>query len=268
MTQRTCEKDGCGKPHFSRGMCKSHYRRDYYLRNKERENANFRAYREANLERERQRFADWYETSGRKRGATQRASKAANEGRTITPRARTEEAKAAKRSATHKACTRCEEVKAVDLFHTDPRRVDGRYSWCKACFSAHVVSMRTPETEAERRRRAYANPETREKLLAKHRAWSKVNPEKNREYANRRRATIVAATVEQVDYAGIIERDGMLCHLCKAEIPGLEELHFDHVVPIARGGEHSMANIKPAHATCNLRKHDKLISELDWVVTA
>lgn len=45
------------------------------------------------------------------------------------------------------------------------------------------------------------------------------------------------------------------------------DLHFDHVIPVSRGGAHSMDNIKSAHAVCNLRKHDKLIAELDWLIT-
>jgi 5-methylcytosine-specific restriction endonuclease McrA len=241
MTQRTCEEDGCGKPHYSRGMCRPHYRADYYRRNKERENAQFRAYRAANLEREKARWAVYSET----RWGDERRTR--------------EAAAAARLAAPAKACTSCGEVKAKMEFHTDPRRKDGRYSWCKSCFHTHVMSMRTPETEAERRRVAYANPETREKLLAKHRAWVKANPEKNRQYVSRRRALVRAATVGEVDYGAILERDGMVCHICRDDIPTLDDLHFDHVIPIARGGEHSMGNIRPAHAECNLRKHAKTI---------
>lgn len=247
MTDRTCEIDGCDAPHYSRGMCKPHYRRDYYLRNKERENANFRAYREANLEREKARFAEYAE----KRWGTERRAR--------------EEAKAARLAAAEKQCSKCGETKPKSNFHTDPRRVDGRYSWCKACFHAHVVSKRTPESEAARRARAYANPETRERLLAKHREWSKANPEKGREYARRYQARMRAATVEDVDYGAILERDGMVCHICGRDIAELGELHMDHVIPLARGGEHSMANVKPAHSTCNLRKHAKLLEELPWL---
>ncbi|WP_408995767.1 HNH endonuclease [Streptomyces europaeiscabiei] len=60
----------------------------------------------------------------------------------------------------------------------------------------------------------------------------------------------------------------MQCYLCGRGIAGLSQLHFDHVVPLSRGGTHAVDNIRPAHAACNLRKSDKLISELDWVVAA
>jgi 5-methylcytosine-specific restriction endonuclease McrA len=35
-------------------------------------------------------------------------------------------------------------------------------------------------------------------------------------------------------------------------------MHLDHIVPLARGGEHSYANTQPAHPTCNRRKGAKV----------
>lgn len=57
-----------------------------------------------------------------------------------------------------------------------------------------------------------------------------------------------------MDYAAILAEHGMTCHICTGEIESLTDLHFDHVIPLARGGEHSAANIRPSHAVCNLRK--------------
>ncbi|MBM4514611.1 hypothetical protein GS445_03115 [Rhodococcus hoagii] len=50
MGNRTCSIDGCEARHYSKGMCKPCYRRDYYRRNKARENASNKAYREARPE--------------------------------------------------------------------------------------------------------------------------------------------------------------------------------------------------------------------------
>lgn len=55
-------------------------------------------------------------------------------------------------------------------------------------------------------------------------------------------------------YARVLERDGMTCHICGKAIEGLDDLHFDHVHPLSRGGEHSEKNVRPAHRICNLRK--------------
>jgi 5-methylcytosine-specific restriction endonuclease McrA len=88
------------------------------------------------------------------------------------------------------------------------------------------------------------------------RAWRKANPEKwalrNRENQRRRRGD------KPVNYSAIIERDGMVCHICTDPIEGLTDLHMDHVIPLARGGAHHEDNIKPSHALCNMRKSDKI----------
>jgi 5-methylcytosine-specific restriction endonuclease McrA len=72
------------------------------------------------------------------------------------------------------------------------------------------------------------------------------------------------ATIEPVDLQAILDRDGMICHLCGNPIdpllPGNDAygLTYDHVIPLSKGGAHSMENIHPAHNSCNARKRDKL----------
>lgn len=119
MTNRRCSIEGCDEPHHCRGLCKPHYRRDYYERNKARENANFRTYRAANLHAEKARFAACSEH----RWGAERRERAAG--------------RAAAQAAPEKLCSRCGTTKPKDDFYTDPRRADGLYSWCKECFRAH-----------------------------------------------------------------------------------------------------------------------------------
>ncbi len=248
MAKGTCTVDGCENDQQCKGLCKPCYRRDYYRRNRERELAGMAQWRKDNYEYDRQRWADYAE---KRWGDDRRARAAATKERV---------------GASEKACTKCGGTKPKSEFHRDPRRVDGLYSWCKSCFHQQVASIRTPESERERRARHYANPVNVEKQRARHRAWMKANPEKNRGYVNRRRALELAATVGEVDYGQVIERDGMWCYLCRKDIAALGDLHIDHVVPLSRGGEHSMANLKPTHGRCNQRKKDKLPEELDWYV--
>jgi len=37
------------------------------------------------------------------------------------------------------------------------------------------------------------------------------------------------------------------------------DLHFDHVIPLSKGGPHTYDNIRPAHSWCNMRKGTKLL---------
>ena len=68
----------------------------------------------------------------------------------------------------------------------------------------------------------------------------------------------------------ILELYGSLCHICGIGVDleasrkiGKENwelgLHFDHVIPIAKGGADTLENVRPAHALCNIRKGTKII---------
>ena len=99
-----------------------------------------------------------------------------------------------------------------------------------------------------------------ERLAAYYREWAKRNPERRRESHRRRRARKFSTQADIVDYAAILAEHGMLCHLCQGEIADWDDLHFDHVIPLSRGGAHEAGNIRPSHAGCNLRKASKLIT--------
>jgi hypothetical protein len=88
------------------------------------------------------------------------------------------------------------------------------------------------------------------------------------------RAQRSGVTVEQVDYAEVLRRHGMVCHLCGEKIvngPGSKErdLSFDRVVPLSKNGPHTYDNVKPAHFGCsrgddnqNVRPSQSSLSDL------
>jgi len=89
--------------------------------------------------------------------------------------------------------------------------------------------------------------------------YRKAHPEKSRERCSRRRARIHNATIEPVNYIDVLARDGRWCYLCEKDITLTDEMHFDHVIPLSKGGAHTMENIRPTHGTCNVRKHSKIL---------
>jgi hypothetical protein len=87
---------------------------------------------------------------------------------------------------------------------------------------------------------------------------------------HRRRARKAGAPkVERVVLLDIFERDNWTCWICGEAAPkGLRGKidpmapTGDHVIPLARGGDHTAENIRCAHARCNIRKRDKLPAEI------
>ena len=79
----------------------------------------------------------------------------------------------------------------------------------------------------------------------------------------RRRMKVAEATVEQFDPGEAFERDGWVCGLCgdpvdpSLKYPDPRSKSLDHIVPIARGGEHSRGNAQLAHLRCNIAKSDR-----------
>jgi 5-methylcytosine-specific restriction endonuclease McrA len=84
----------------------------------------------------------------------------------------------------------------------------------------------------------------------------------HREWERRRNAAKKATAVEKVSYEAILAEHGMICHICGERIADKSDLHFDHVVPLSRGGSHTAENIRPSHAWCNLSKHARPLEEV------
>ena len=77
-----------------------------------------------------------------------------------------------------------------------------------------------------------------------------------------RRAKVRGAKVgERVLLSKLVKRDGMRCHWCgeqtTREVGHKNKATIDHVIALAQGGEHSMANCVVACSQCNIHKGTK-----------
>jgi 5-methylcytosine-specific restriction endonuclease McrA len=187
-------------------------------------------------------------------------------------------------TAPTKRCPGCDTEKARESFHKNRAQPSGLASECKACSSARRKrkQLEDPEYVAKNRARAKrfydANREERiEKAHAYYHSapqelkdeWKRRQNERRRqqdrrEEWQRRHARKMAATVEEVDFAIVLERDAGICYLCEAPISGTP--HFDHIIALCQGGEHSYANIAATHPFCNMSKNGKSLDQLspEW----
>lgn len=180
-----------------------------------------------------------------------------------------------------KVCSKCGFTKPLDEFYKSVANLDGLQYHCKECQKkANALRGYRRLTDEQRlsknkQQREVYYPKNREAIIERTTEYTKANPEmrqgidrryhqnnaeKVREKNGRRRLTKRGQTAGKVDFVEIRQRDEDVCHICQKPIdaallwPDPQSLTFDHVIPIARGGEHSMDNIKVAHARCNIKK--------------
>jgi 5-methylcytosine-specific restriction endonuclease McrA len=148
----------------------------------------------------------------------------------------------------------------------------------KAIEQASAWWAANPEKAAASKRRwSERNPD---KLREAARRWKREHPEEHRaDYARwaakypekakanqRRQGTRYAmrkrdAFVEDIEPYEVLNRSRGICGICGLSVDA-EDFHVDHVVPLARGGEHSYENVQAAHPRCNASKCHRLQEEM------
>jgi 5-methylcytosine-specific restriction endonuclease McrA len=94
------------------------------------------------------------------------------------------------------------------------------------------------------------------------------NKECRRRLVSRRRARLAGVRVEFVNPTVVFDADFWKCYLCGVDTPrslqgdgrASDAPTMDHVIPLARGGAHSYANIRCACRQCNSKKSDAIWS--------
>lgn len=154
-----------------------------------------------------------------------------------------------------KPCTECHEVKPVNEFYLQSSGYPAGN--CKVCTLRKQAERYQEDPEFRAKKIKYAH-EYFEENYAQQRANSAVNAICNRirysEYSARYRARKILADVGNVDYNEIIARDKGVCHICNESVLA-DDISFDHVQPLSKGGAHSMDNLKLAHLLCNICKN-------------
>ena len=83
--------------------------------------------------------------------------------------------------------------------------------------------------------------------------------------AKLRRDTIKAG--EKIAFDDLMMRDGPLCQICGELMDWQtgrhrERVSLDHIIPISKGGSHTMDNVRLVHMGCNSKKSDRLPADV------
>lgn len=183
---------------------------------------------------------------------------------------------------TEKRCPRCEQTLDVSCFHKNKARHDGLESMCKGCknkaFRDKYKDNEEFRASTKNRTREYhiANPEwsrervreshvrNRDKRYKKQRdriandpsIKSRVRDASRRSESRRRaiKASAVVSIVTAKDLQDLLNLYNNKCYICEVDLDE-SNLHWDHYQPLARQGEHTTHNLRPACNMCNTRKN-------------
>lgn len=166
-------------------------------------------------------------------------------------------------------CNLCEQSKPPSKFGALASFRDGLHPSCRSCTNAYNRAKRSGQSALQRQRERDRlaqwradHPERWKEMQAKSQARFRRSA-KGKAHGERRRARERAAktAAPPLSLAAVLARDGLACHLCTKAVD--ERLvTYDHVIPLARGGEHTIENLKVAHRSCNAWKGDRLVEEL------
>lgn len=144
---------------------------------------------------------------------------------------------------------------------------------------ARAWARKNPEQYKTNQRRAYlANKAARnaaasrwqrdnpEQRRANHKRWRDANPGKVKALRIRRQSLIRASTsnLKSIDafIQSVMSKRTVRCYYCEQPTP-TKGCHFDHIIPLVKGGPHSVENLCATCPQCNLSKNRKLIEQ--WV---
>lgn len=171
-----------------------------------------------------------------------------------------------------KQCSKCGESKPLSEYHRDKHSKDGHVQRCKECVKIKTLDWleKNRERNAENCRKRYAlNPEPykqnaynwvtknkeRKKILD--RQYQINNPHVYRNTKQKRKVKLAQNGVYDITRKELKKLYESPCVYCA----NTKNIQADHVIPIARGGTHSIGNLVSACKTCNTSKGAKTITE-------
>lgn len=135
----------------------------------------------------------------------------------------------------------------------------GRFYCARRSYGFTCSRLCQMARQARLQREQYrADPEAARAQARAERAVASIEARMRHRARNQaRRALVTGAAVEVFSPLDVYERDAWTCGLCGAAI--LPELRFpdpgsvslDHIVPLSKGGLHSLENSRAAHLHCN-----------------
>lgn len=178
----------------------------------------------------------------------------------------------------YKHCACCKLEQPVTEFTKNRNKPDGLKVYCKACQKVKREETREYNNVKSKEWRE-ANPdrfkEKRDAWMQAHpqsesdtrKEWMRKNVAKVRQIKKTYKVRRMGWEVGEVDYLEVLMRDGFVCHICGNDVEP-DDVHFDHAIPLSKGGAHATANVFVSHSRCNMKKSNKLTEKVTATLKA
>lgn len=98
--------------------------------------------------------------------------------------------------------------------------------------------------------------------LCHNRRYRRNNPEIIQSIKTRRRYSEISQyTISSRDLHRLVLLSDNKCSYCKTDFTTSNIVNWDHVVPLSRGGKHSIGNLAPSCRKCNTSKGNRYLTE-------
>lgn len=196
---------------------------------------------------------------------------------------------------TSKICTKCKVDTPLEDMGKARRSKDGHNIYCKSCIRQKSQKQRDENPELnrvwqasyrdshrsqERARKLKRYYSQRERLLGLNRlrrqrdyehvrAIEKASYERNKERrrpVKNAKQSIRNRLIEQPEFV-ILEKELRQIYLSTCVNCGTrDKMSIDHIIPLSRGGRHSIGNLQPMCTPCNSSKNDRTMMEWKLVL--
>ena len=152
----------------------------------------------------------------------------------------------------YKICSVCKVDQKTDNFYKISGSENFR-SYCKSCFKDYNSKNKERKRIYDREYRQI----NKERIAKVSRKYHVLHREGARNAAHRRRSNKMNNGAFKIYKKELLKIYNSPCFYCGSN----ERIEADHIVPISRGGRHSIGNLISACRSCNGSKHNKLLVE-------